>query len=128
MAFEVIQHVLAFLSGLEGTGATLDVPITQVPGTQLVVATTPGMDEASGKKAILHPVLSPVMTGTKHELLTKFLKLKPPFFHDIKSENVYEFILYCSERLRKLGIVFINMRWSLLPSIRVMPSNGGGLM
>lgn len=45
------------------------------------------------------------MTGSEHELLTKFLKLKPPTFHDTDNEDVFEVILDCYGRLHKLGNV-----------------------
>lgn len=63
------------------------------------------MDEASGTETFLCSVLGPVMTRIEHGTLTKFHKLKPPVFHGIESEDAFDFILNCYERLRKLGIV-----------------------
>lgn len=45
------------------------------------------------------------MVGIKHELLTKFLKMKSLLFHSTKTKNAFELIINFYERLQKLGIV-----------------------
>lgn len=63
----------------------------------------PRMDESSGTSAFSHLVFGFMMTGTKHKLLIKFLKIKPPIFLGIESINVFEFIIDCYGRLHKMG-------------------------
>ena len=45
------------------------------------------------------------MTSDKHELFSKFLKLKPPVFKVAESDDVCDFLVYCHELLHKMGIV-----------------------
>ena len=45
------------------------------------------------------------MTSDQHELFTKFLKLKPPFFKGAESEDAYDFLVDCHELLLKMDIV-----------------------
>lgn len=52
-----------------------------------------------------YPVLGPVMTRIKHELLTKFLKMNPHSFHHTETGDSFEFIIGCYEKLHKLEIV-----------------------
>lgn len=72
--------MLAFLSGLTGTGATLTLLIVQVLGAYPTATMAPKIDEFFRTDVLICLVMGPFMTGTKHKLLTKFLKLKPPAF------------------------------------------------
>ncbi|WMV13844.1 hypothetical protein MTR67_007229 [Solanum verrucosum] len=71
---------MSFLKGLVSLGVLPSVQETQAP--------------VNPRIAIIVP-----------KILTKFLKLKPPVFNGSESEDAYEFILDCYERLHKLGIV-----------------------
>ena len=37
----------------------------------------------------------PIMTSDQHELFSKFLKLKPPVFKGVESEDAYDFVVDC---------------------------------
>ena len=46
-----------------------------------------------------------IMTGDQHELLIKFLKLKPPVFKGAESKDAYDFFVDFHELLHMMDIV-----------------------
>ena len=93
---------MSFLKRLVGPGM---IPPTQVPAHPPVGNNMPKPIGEGGNNALFHPLLGFVLTSKEHDILTMFLKLKPPVLLGFDIEDAYEFILGCYEILHMLGIV-----------------------
>ena len=88
----MINQVLAYLSGLSDQGQTPPVfsaPAPQVLEVQPAATGTPRMDASLEIGTFPWLTTGPIMTSDKHELFSKFLKLKPPVFKGVESEDAY---------------------------------------
>lgn len=52
-----------------------------------------------------HSILGSLMTGNEHEVLCKFLKMKPLVFLSFEMVDSFKFIIDCHESLHKMGTV-----------------------
>ena len=105
---EMINQVLAYLSGLSDQGTTPPVfsaTAPQAPEVQHAATMAPGMDASLDIGTFPRLTTGPIMTNDQHELFSKFLKLKPPVFNGAESEDAYDFLVYCHELLHKMGIM-----------------------
>ena len=105
---EMINQVLAYLSGLSDQGQTPPVfstPAPQAPEVQHAATVAPRMDASLEIGTFPRLTTGPAMTNDQHELFSKFLKLKPPVFKGAESEDAYDFLVYFHELLHKMGIV-----------------------
>ena len=85
---EMINQVLAYLSGLSDQGQTPPVFYAlapQVPEVQHAATVAPRMDASFEIGTFPRLTTGPIMTNDQHELFSKFLKLKPPIFKGAKS-------------------------------------------
>ena len=93
---EMINQVLAYLSGLSDKGQTPPVfsaPAPQAPEVQHAATMAPRMDVPL--EICMFPRLTtrPMITNDQHELFSKFLKLKLPVFKGAESEDAYDFLV-----------------------------------
>ena len=105
---EMINQVLAYLSGLSDQGQTPPVfsaPTPQVPEVQHAATVAPRMDASLELGTFPRFTTGPIMTSDQHELFSKFLKLKPAVFKGAESEDAYDFLVDCHEMLHKIDIV-----------------------
>ena len=80
---EMINQVLAYLSGLSDQGQTPPVfsaPEPQVPEVRQAAAEAPRMGASLEIGMFPRLTTGPIMTSDQHELFSKFLKIKPPVF------------------------------------------------
>lgn len=83
------QYIMSFLKGLTVPGM---IPPTQAPLNPPVAKNMPKLVGEGGIDAFFHPLLGSVMTANEHDILTNFLKLKPPVFLGSEIQDAYEFI------------------------------------
>ena len=105
---EMINQVLAYLSGLSDQGQTplvFSALAPQISGVQHAVAVAPRMDASLEIGTFPRLTTSPIMTSDQHELFSKFWKSKTPVFKGAESEDTYDFLVDCHELLHKMVIV-----------------------
>ena len=95
---EMINQVLAYLSGLSDQGQTPPVfsaPAPQVPGVQHAAVVAPHMDASLEVGMFPRLTTRSIMTGYQYNLFIMFLKLKLSIFKGVKSHDAYDFLVYC---------------------------------
>ena len=97
-ALEMINQVLRYLSGLSDKGKTplvFSAPTAQVQVVQHASSMAPRMDASLEVDTFSGLATGFIMTVYQHELFIKFLKLKPPIFKGVESEDAYDFLVDC---------------------------------
>lgn len=56
-------------------------------------------------KIFPHQVLGPIIIGTEHDILTKFLKMKSTTFVSSNIEDAFQFVVDCNKGLYKMDII-----------------------
>ncbi|TMW91086.1 hypothetical protein EJD97_014803 [Solanum chilense] len=85
----VVNEIMSFFKGLTGSWM---IPPTQAPLNPPAAKNMPKPVGEGGIDALFHPLIGSVMTANEHDILTKFLKLKPPVFFGSEIQDAYEFI------------------------------------
>ena len=92
----MINQVLAYLSGLSDQGQAPPVfsaPTPPVSEVQHAATMSPRMDASFVIETFPRLTTGPIMTNDQHELFSKFLKLKPPFFKGVNRRMLMIFWL-----------------------------------
>lgn len=86
--------------------------VAPASATRPIAIVDPIMGEQWVINVCFHFLLGPVMIGTKHEMLTKFLKLKSTVFQGTKSEDAMN-LFWITMKSCTSWIFYINIKWSL---------------
>ena len=81
------QQNISFLKGLVGDGVPPTFQETKAPANPPIAFIVPKVGGNVGNKTFLLPFVGSVMIGNEHEILTKFVKLKLPMFHDSDNKD-----------------------------------------
>ena len=90
---------MSFFKSLVGSGMLPIVQATQASTNSPTASSAPKVSGNKCNNAFCRPLLDSIKTGNEHDMLAKFLRIKPMVFLGSESENVYIFILEFYERL-----------------------------
>lgn len=73
-----------FLSKLVSFRTISAMPVSLAPATHLILLIALNVEKTLGTDTFFHPLLGVVIISTGHEMLIKFLKLKPSMFESFR--------------------------------------------